>query len=481
MTKKEFKRAMQCGLGRCIQELKTCGNIEKYRDIILWGCTHNLAYDAQCEGTRSYYLYKLVKCYPDTDFFVDAVIPYFYKSIARSDWSFDQFCDFLGWFAGEGNPTALHALQENYRRMYDVLKVRKRRLSDGILPVRDNFEKLCIDIVNMPDYKEDCEAAYFRMVEELGCLILDNPLFETWGFDWFQACWENEFGKAKIRKQLEKRAENAKGTKVYFASMLKKEDNRDRYAVKRREKIENMTAREIYRLLQNGGKIGWVRSDIPIMLAPIMRRNGKEKEVKKLAAYYQRETDLVLKSQLLRFLANRYCTDLLDMAAVIADSKSENAALQENAFRALGFMTDIRVHNYALELLQKNEHLEDVISMLANNYVKEDCDILVALIKALPVTYQEKDICWHGPFMAVLDLLETRGVKHPPRELLYYMYEHTLCSSCRESILREMSRRKMLTREILQECLYDSNDEIRELAKKRLAKMEGNRNGENLV
>ena len=86
MTKKEFKRAMQCGLGRCIQELKTCDNIEKYRDIVLWGCTHNLAYDAQCEGTRSYYLYKLAKCYPDVDFFVDAVIPYFYKSIAQSDW-----------------------------------------------------------------------------------------------------------------------------------------------------------------------------------------------------------------------------------------------------------------------------------------------------------------------------------------------------------------------------------------------------------
>lgn len=358
MTKKEFKRAMQCGLGRCIQELKTCGNIEKYRDSILWGCTHNLAYDAQCEGTRSYYLYKLVKCYPDADFFVDAVIPYFYKSIAKSDWSFEQFCDFLGLFAGEGNQTALHALQENYRRMYALLKTRKRKLSDGTLTVRDNFETLCIAIVNIADYKEDCEDAYFRMVEDLGCLMLDNPLFDYWDFDWFQAFWEDEFGKAKIRKQLEQRAENAK--------------------------------------------------------------------------------------------------------------------LQKNAFRALtlGSMTDIRVHNYALELLQKNEYLEDVISMLANNYVKEDYDILAALIKELPVTYQEKDICWHGPFTAILNLLETRGVKHPPKELLYYMYEHTLCSCCKESILREMSRRKMLTREILQECLYDSNDEIREFAKKRLAKLE---------
>lgn len=466
MTKKEFKRAMQCGLGRCIQELKTSGNMEKYRDIILWGCTHNLAYDAQCEGTRSYYLYKLVKCYPDADIFVDAVIPYFYKSIAKSDWSFDQFCNFLGLFAGEGNQAALQALQENYRRMYAILKTRKRRLSDGTLSVRDNFERLCIAIVNIAAYKEDCESAYFRVVEDLGCLIFDNPLFDSWSFDWFQAHWENEFGKARIYKLLRERAKNATGTEVYFTSMLEEKENRDRYTVKRREKAANMTAREIYQLLQNGGMIdrhGW------IMLAPVMRRRGNEKEVEKLAAYYRRENDLSLKSQLLRLLANRYCADLLDAAAVIADSKSEHAALQENAFRALEFMTDIQVHNYALELLQKNEHLEDVISMLVNNYVKTDCDTLISLVKALPVTYQEKDIFWHGPFMAVLDLLKTRGVKHTPKELLYYMYEHTLCSCCRESILREMSRRRMLTGDILQECLYDSNDEIREFAKKALS------------
>ena len=50
MTKKEFKRAMQCGLGRCIQELQTTREPEKYKDAVLWACTHESAYDAQCEG-----------------------------------------------------------------------------------------------------------------------------------------------------------------------------------------------------------------------------------------------------------------------------------------------------------------------------------------------------------------------------------------------------------------------------------------------
>ena len=45
---------------------------------------------------------------------------------------------------------------------------------------------------------------------------------------------------------------------------------------------------------------------------------------------------------------------------------------------------------------------------------------------------------------------------------LEYMYENTLCSCCRESIVKEMGSRYMLTDRILEECLYDSNEEIRE-------------------
>ena len=47
MTKREFKEAMMRGLGRCILELDETEDAEKYREIVLWGCTHNLSYDTQ--------------------------------------------------------------------------------------------------------------------------------------------------------------------------------------------------------------------------------------------------------------------------------------------------------------------------------------------------------------------------------------------------------------------------------------------------
>lgn len=50
-------------------------------------------------------------------------------------------------------------------------------------------------------------------------------------------------------------------------------------------------------------------------------------------------------------------------------------------------------------------------------------------------------------------------------EILLYMYPETLCSCCRAKIVQEMGRPNMLTDKILQECLHDSNDDIREYAK----------------
>jgi len=64
--------------------------------------------------------------------------------------------------------------------------------------------------------------------------------------------------------------------------------------------------------------------------------------------------------------------------------------------------------------------------------------------------------------MDVLNMFEDKSIQEPLIELLYYMYENTLCSCCREAIVKEMGSRYMLTDRILEECLYDSNEEIRE-------------------
>lgn len=393
MTKKEFKRAMCCGLGRCVQELERTEHIETYREIVRWGCMHRLAYDTQCEGTRGWYLYRLAKCFPDEDFFVKKVRSYFYKSCERAGWAFDQYCDFLGMFAGDGNVLAHEALWTAYKEMYEALLVRKRRSADGSFPLFDNFESLCIALVNTEDTWEGAKERYFQIVEDVGNLMRENSLFETWSFDWFQACWENQFGEEKLRRKLEELAKESEGIGAYTSAMYKQQAEWEAQRARRRGQKQQARVPGTGETLQ-------------------------EKE--NFSADAGRDTSFTDRT-----------------AAAVPDGRKAQPDLKT----------------------------EDRIYMLTENYRSEDHDRLVSLVKSLPVTYEEEAVNWHGPYMAVLDLLEKSGVEHPPEELLPYMYEHALCSFCRESMLQEMRKRGMLTEEILKECLYDCNDEIRAFAR----------------
>ena len=51
---------------------------------------------------------------------------------------------------------------------------------------------------------------------------------------------------------------------------------------------------------------------------------------------------------------------------MIRDSRSEDECLRENAFLALQSVRDKKVHDYAIELLDRKERTEDVICLLAD-------------------------------------------------------------------------------------------------------------------
>lgn len=474
MTKKEFKRAMQCGLGRCIQELQNTDDLEKYRDIILWGCTHNLSYDAQCEGTKAWYLYEMVSLYADTDPFMEAVIFRGEKQLTKDNWLFMQCIEFLGFFAMEGNQKAYKTLLSYYEQLYQILLKKRKRTKYGVMPERDNFEQLCIIIVNLYNTKESCMNAYLKAAGDIGYLISCNSIFGIEDFAWFQSEYENEFGETTLYRHLEKRAKKSEGIRQYLFR-LQEENEKEKHPADKNKYPQY--AKDIYMQIVSGKVAG---SDIPVGVAWRLSRKGNEKELLKLSDYYEKEKILDTRINLLHLLANSRCAYVLDADTVIIDSKSENEELKQYAFRALSYMKNEKIHEYALELLRDwNQYqnirdlyhnvayFEDIIGMLANNYQKQDYTCLVSIVKQMPVTYYG-EMNWHSVYCSVRDIFKEKGVRNPPKELLFYMYEYSLCSCCREFILWEMSRRRMLTENILRECLYDSNDDIRKFARKKL-------------
>lgn len=107
--------------------------------------------------------------------------------------------------------------------------------------------------------------------------------------------------------------------------------------------------------------------------------------------------------------------------------------------------------------------------MLIYNCEKEDAVWFAEAVKAIPVSRRET-VNWHSIYMELRHMFENKNVNSPPKEILYHMYEHCQCACCREFIVRELSARRMLTEELLKECLYDSNSDIREFAEKKWKK-----------
>lgn len=100
------------------------------------------------------------------------------------------------------------------------------------------------------------------------------------------------------------------------------------------------------------------------------------------------------------------------------------------------------------------------------------------LIKTLETLDIDKDneSGWHSFHFDIFDALERGDYPEYLKSALPMIYKTTRCSNCRFRSLRLMAKFKMLSREIIEECLYDSNDDIRTFAKRRINKAKQPRN-----
>ena len=125
MTKKEFKEAMLRGLGRCVIAVRQ--EPEKYRDVVLWACKRDIAYDAQSEGTRSWYTYAMANAYPDKETFISAAARALKKYRPNGSWDLLHLSELLMFFAQDGYESAQQAVEEKYQEILATMFARKRR------------------------------------------------------------------------------------------------------------------------------------------------------------------------------------------------------------------------------------------------------------------------------------------------------------------------------------------------------------------
>lgn len=431
MTKKEFKAAMLRGLGRCVMAVQQ--EPEKYRDLVLWACKRNIAYDAQSEGTRSWYIYTMASAYPDKETFINAAAEALKKYRPNGGWDLLHLSEFLMFFAQDGYESARQAVEVKYQELLTAMHNRKCR-PNRIFHELSDLEQL--GLVLTVD-----RASFLRVARDFGCLYVEKRYMDDGDFAWFFASKGDQY-----RKTLERAAQKDEN----IACFLQRE-------------LADIAARE---KLWEQRKTNPQEKLIGIRLSRWLAKKADKQSVERYALAYREQLQLELRAEALK--AFSWCPYPGDPQPIIEDTNSACEELQNAAWRALENIRHPAVRDFAMNNATNGIHTPENFALLVTNYMPEDGKLLDELLREM---IAEKD--WDCVHAAGLEIYRAfykdSGIPHP-KHLLPLLYEYNPCSYCRESAMRYMSRHRMLTEKLVEECLYDSNDDIRCMAKKRFNK-----------
>ena len=459
MTKKQFRLDCRRGLGSCHVALNKCENIEKYRNDVLWAVRNAMAYDAQCEGTRANYIFEMIERYEDQSEFYQLIYSEAIKSINKRGWKFDHYSELLAHMASNGSEQAENAVYELYDLILDLLKNNKP-LKNGIWAAADNLSSLCVTIITIVIHeKEDQEAFFLRVIKDYGELIIKRPSVKCrFTDDWFEDTASELLGVERVKELI--------GKGIVEPRISAYSDNRENMTAMREiARIEQTseTADSIYEKLRSGMRAG---IELPVMLLTTVERENGSAEIERLVDIYSFEEEEELREALLQLFSRETITKAFGEKAIdrlISDAQSDNETLRNQALIVMSNIRSGKVRDFALKKLEASPVDEDAFHILVTNYAPGDGMTLIRYTKNVSTDEQKGN--WHSAFIDIIELICTdkQADLELSAELLPYIYRNGFCSCCRMETVKMMLERNLLTAEMIDECRYDSNSEIRRL------------------
>ena len=464
MTKTQFRHDLRRGLGSCPLELERCANVEDYREDLLWGLEHALAYDAQCEGTRAIYYYDMLWLFDDWTDFHALIAAGAKRNLKDRGWRFFHFAELLALMAGDAYAPARETLEELYALLLGAIR-RGRPSQTGIWPTMDNFSRVSVSLLtNALQTQAEREAFYLRVLADYGRILAQKPDLGGHAEDeWFDSVTEDTLGTERVRELLQQAGDNPDIVR-YLENRRRLQASREAYRAQAQQQAEAESAQSIYRKLRDGAVPG---KDLPLHLLRRMEREQGLEEISILAQLYAAEEREDLREAILRLFRTEACISVFDDAGIsrlLRDADSENRALREEALRVLPELRAPQVRDYALSRLKRRRKDVDALYMLLNNFRPGDGDLLIPLVKA--VSLDENRGAWHGVFSVVRELIhrDPAADRELSGALLPYMLREGYCSCCRLYLLELMEPRGLLTPELREACRRDCYLEIRDFA-----------------
>ena len=259
----------------------------------------------------------------------------------------------------------------------------------------------------------------------------------------------DSFGERKLNSILKLEAEKSKYIKIFYENYKKALSELGSF---KRTPQEPLSALDMKKEIDEKGTL-------PRFETVLFKRLSNDTEKEKLAKIIIDEPNEDKKAELLSTFTNlKMPFRFIPHNTLIEYAKSTNENLKTVAIDILTECVSIEARAFGFKLLKDEENNKiKAIKILLCNYTKNDKDFLLSLLENIKVDYDEEN-GWHEIGMKILDLNDS-GVKLP-KEFLLYIYNTTLCSNCREYAVRALAKRRALTKDIIEECRFDSNDDI---------------------
>jgi hypothetical protein len=418
LNEAQFRESLRLGLGRAILYARDY-DVSEFRNVILDACLHCYSHDVQSEGTRGSYMYDLVGCLPDKEFYYDQVL----KSLAGSgdDWDAAQRLYFAGRLVFDGRADAKQA-------MYDAYSPGPRM-----------GEALGINFLQMDGIK-----GLLFVAEKMGALLLERPEEVDEGFLHSQsveicgeqATWEALNDAARSNVFIEK-----------YKSVAAKSRARDFSMRTLPQQIASLSYEQVLK-------------EFSLKKPHLLWKWGErasDDQLELAAKGLIVATDS--KQQLLHLRIFERRRFPLDVRAILALVDIQEDRVGFRAVRALKHITHPAVRALAFGLMDSRSFARGgAIDLLAANYQKGDHEVVLRWFR------EEDDAeALHAFGMDLMKFWK----QHPDNDtevlMLRLLYEKGPCSFCRGTAVRRLIEREALAAEHRAECAWDANYDIRDL------------------
>jgi hypothetical protein len=444
LTKKEFISALKKGLGRAFLHVSKYG-LENIADLVLNACLHNQNYDTQCEFSRANWLFDMIKDKAEYPAIRNSIL----KALEteKNDAELYHLCHIAKEMALNGDREIKRILkrrvlksakttEEEYWGIEDFIEVYG---NSAVLDLAKIYGKRLLK--NPKDYIPDGRC----IREERETILIeqsrDNPQIKAY-LDYL-----NKRNYLEFRKYKDLTSEQRK-----------------RHIQKRRRQFrQKYPLKKIIEDARNG--IG----DYPGNYVDF-GHYATNRELEKICDLILTETDENMLTRLLWIFRRTSLPVYSPKYFKWANGKHKG--LRSACIAALAQVPDEKVHKLARTKAKTGQILgadSEALDLFIENYTSRDAKIIMNALNSVKPNRDEA----HDFSHSIINL--TDNYKDPQlTDILMWVYEKTPCTMCREDVVETLYELGKLDVSILNECLYDANEDIREFARK-LSRQAGNK------